>query len=267
MSNGAEAWPRSVAPADFRPRLSRMTIRGRVAPILLAALAVLLGGGSLLLFAIYLITGFRRTVELGLGPVQALAWDGALSLLFFLQHSSMVRPSVRARVRRVCGEHLVGVVYTVASGVTLLVCLVLWQPVGEPIVELTGAASWVLRLLSLLAVAGFFWGVGALGSFDTLGLQPVLDRFRRREAEPAPLAIRGPYRWVRHPLYLFSLVLFWAYPVVTADRLLFNLLWTCWVVVGTVLEERDLVSRYGEAYESYRRQVPMLLPWRPRPAR
>jgi protein-S-isoprenylcysteine O-methyltransferase Ste14 len=41
---------------------------------------------------------------------------------------------------------------------------------------------------------------------------------------------------------------------------LFNVLWTTWVVVGARLEERDLVELYGDAYRTYQRQVPMLLP-------
>ena len=243
-----------------------MTTGGRAASLLVAALAAILGGGSLLLFAVYLFAGFQQLIDLGLEPLPALAWDAGLSGLFFAQHSGMVRRSVRTRVSSALGEHLVGAVYTIASGAVLLVCLVLWQPAGDPL-ELHGAARWSVRLLFALAIAGFFWGVRALGSFDTLGLQPVLDRVRRRDSEPVRLAVRGPYRWVRHPLYLFAVVLFWACPVVTADRLLFDVLWTGWVVVGTVLEERDLVARFGDDYRAYQRRVPMLLPWRLRPYR
>jgi protein-S-isoprenylcysteine O-methyltransferase Ste14 len=57
----------------------------------------------------------------------------------------------------------------------------------------------------------------------------------------------------------------WSYPDMTLDRLLFNLLFTIWIVMGTLLEERGLVAAYGEAYRSYRRKVPMLIPWRIRP--
>lgn len=241
-----------------------MTAKGQMVSVIVAALAVVLGGGSLLLFSLYLFAGFPRLVDLGLEPLAALAWDAGLSGLFFVQHSAMVRRPVRERIERLFGEHLAGVVYTMASGATLLICLLLWQPVGEP-VELYGAAFWISRLLFALAIAGFLWGVRALGSFDTLGVRPVLDRMRRRDSEPVALAIRGPYRWVRHPLYLFALVLFWACPVITADRLLFNLLWTGWVIAGSVLEERDLVARFGDQYRAYQRGVPMLLPRRLRP--
>ena len=34
------------------------------------------------------------------------------------------------------------------------------------------------------------------------------------------MVVRGPYRWVRHPLYLTTLLMIWSYPDLTADRLL-----------------------------------------------
>ena len=77
-----------------------------------------------------------------------------------------------------------------------------------------------------------------------------------------PLAIRGPYRWVRHPLYSLFLVLLWVCPDITADRLLLNTLFTAWIVLGTVLEERDLARDLGDPYRAYQRQVPMLVPWK-----
>ncbi len=58
-----------------------------------------------------------------------------------------------------------------------------------------------------------------------------------------------------------------ANPDLTLDRLLLNLLFTVFVIVGTLFEERDLVATFGEAYRSYQRKVPMLIPWRIRPGR
>jgi len=79
---------------------------------------------------------------------------------------------------------------------------------------------------------------------------------------PATMVVRGPYRWIRHPLYLTTLLMIWSCPDLTADRLMFNFLFTGWIIVGTVLEERDLVADYGDDYRNYQRRVPMLIPYR-----
>ncbi len=44
---------------------------------------------------------------------------------------------------------------------------------------------------------------------------------------------------------------------------MYNLLWTGWIVVGTLLEERDLVHTYGDEYRDYQARVPMLFPYKP----
>ena len=64
------------------------------------------------------------------------------------------------------------------------------------------------------------------------------------------------------PPYFSVLILIWTSPEVTADRLLFNVLWTAWMVVATILEEKDLVADFGDVYRDYQRMVPMLIPWR-----
>lgn len=226
------------------------------------ALANLLGSVSLLLLVAFLLLGSFHFVRLDLSPTVALAWDALLSAAFFLQHSSMVRRSFRQRLERLVAEPFHGMIYTVASGVVLALCLVLWQRSGEPIVLLEGPLEWLLRALFLLAMLGFAWVTRALGSFDAFGVKPAIAFLRGTQPGHVPFVIAGPYRWVRHPLYFFALVLFWSCPVITPDRLLFNVLWTAWVALATILEERDLVSRFGEPYVQYQQEVPMIFPWR-----
>jgi protein-S-isoprenylcysteine O-methyltransferase Ste14 len=45
------------------------------------------------------------------------------------------------------------------------------------------------------------------------------------------------------------------------DRLLFNLLWTIWIVIGSYFEEKDLIAEFGDAYREYQKRVPMLVPF------
>jgi protein-S-isoprenylcysteine O-methyltransferase Ste14 len=231
-------------------------------PYLGVLLASGVGSASLLFLVAFLFLGSFHFLPLGLGPAAALAWNAMLSVVFFLQHSGMVRRSFRQGLERFLAEPFHGLVYTSASGAALVLCLALWQRTGEPIVLLEGPPGWSLRALFVLAIGGFAWGIRALGSVDTFGVRPAMAHLRGVQPSSLPFIIRGPYRWVRHPLYFFALVLFWCCPIVTADRLLFNVLWTAWVILATVLEERDLVAHFGEPYVRYQRDVPMILPWR-----
>jgi protein-S-isoprenylcysteine O-methyltransferase Ste14 len=115
-----------------------------------------------------------------------------------------------------------------------------------------------------MGIVGIGWGVKALKSFDPYGLTPIRDNLQDRPHKPQKFSIHGPYLWVRHPLYFFVLVLVWACPDLTLDRLIFNILWSVWIIVGTFLEEKDLVLEFGDDYRKYQRRVPMLIPWKGR---
>jgi protein-S-isoprenylcysteine O-methyltransferase Ste14 len=236
-------------------------MNSRAARIIIAV-AVFLGWASLLGFLAFLVVGPVSPLDLRLSPRGILWLDAVLSFAFFIQHSVMIRRSFRSWVIRQIPEEYFGIVYTVASGVVLLAVVLFWQESGEMIVSARGVWRWLLRAVPLAAIAGFVWGVRSLRFFDPFGTSPIVNRMKGREPRPMPLVAAGPYRWVRHPLYLFILLMIWAYPDLTVDRLVFNVLWTGWIVVASTLEERDLVAEFGDSYRRYRRSVPMLIPYR-----
>jgi len=225
--------------------------------------AFLIGGGSLVAFGLFLFGGSLDFVALGTSDKSALLIDTVLSLLFFVQHSLMIRKSFRRKVTRFVPEAYYGAVYAIASGVALTVVVLFWQKTDTSLVEINGALFWILRLLFGVAAGGFYWGVSALGYFDSFGRREITRHLRSTKPKSVPFSVRGPYRWVRHPLYFFTLVMIWTCPHLTADRLLFNALWSIWLVVGSILEERDLVKEFGSKYREYQSKVPMLIPFKP----
>jgi protein-S-isoprenylcysteine O-methyltransferase Ste14 len=226
----------------------------------LLVLAPMAAGGALLFF----LGGFLGLVDLHLDDGPALAWDAALSFAFFAQHSGMVRRRVQARLARYIPERDVRALYAVASGVILAAVVVLWQGTAWRFFEVTRPMRWAGLGLFAVGVAGFVWGVRSLGHFDPFGIRAIRAHLDGKPLAPEAVVVRGAYRWVRHPLYLFTLLIIWSRADPTADRLLLGVLWTAWIVVGTLWEERDLTLALGDAYTAYQRRVPMLLPFRRR---
>ena len=99
-----------------------------------------------------------------------------------------------------------------------------------------------------------------LQSSELFGVASIKAQLSGKPVRPPEFIVRGPYLWVRHPLYFFVIVMIWSCPDLAVDRLLFNVLWTMWIYLGTFLEERDLLADFGEAYREYQSRVPRLIP-------
>ena len=226
-----------------------------------AALSIAVGAGSLVVFTFFLYVGPFNITDFRLGVFQMLLLDACLCIVFFLQHSGMVRKTLRYRASKYISERFISAVFSVTSGVMLLILVILWQESTLTLASAEGLSRWSMRTLFFLAGAGQVWGIWSLKSADLFGTDALL-RHQGTMLKTTCLVIRGPYRWVRHPLYFTTLLMIWSYPDLTADRLLFNVLFTLWIIAGTVLEERDLVEDYGDDYRGYQRAVPMLIPYR-----
>jgi hypothetical protein len=223
------------------------------------ALAIICGLGSITLLIVGDSSGYT---DFGWSEPKLLIWDVLLSFLFFVQHSGMVRRSFRSRMESVMPMRYQGAIYTIASGIAFAVVVVFWQKSEIQLLVLEGGLLWIARICSAAAVAIFALSAYSLRTFDPLGIGPIRAHLSGRTHVPGPFVIRGPYRWVRHPLYSCVIVLFWTNPDLTTDRLLFNVLWTAWIYLGTIFEERDLKREFGDSYGEYQKRVPMLFPWR-----
>jgi protein-S-isoprenylcysteine O-methyltransferase Ste14 len=233
----------------------------KLSAYIIIVLAILIGDGALIAFAIFAFAGPTGFLDLGLEQCQILWFDTGLSMLFFIQHSGMVRNSFRRGTIRFIPQEYDRAFYAIASGLVLLAVTFCWQETPHAWQAPDGIFRWSLRAVYWLSLLGIVWGVLSLRFFDPCGVWPIVVGLRGREQKRMPFAARGAYLWVRHPLYLFMMLAIWSYPALQTDRLLFNGLWTVWIVVGAFFEERDLVAEFGETYREYQRQVPMLIPW------
>ncbi len=227
----------------------------------LLILSPVLGAGSMLILGIFLFFGSLNMVDLGMNKTASLVFDAFLCLMFFLQHSLMIRKWYRQWLTQFIRPDYHPALYSVASGIVLLILLIFWQET-EFIVKPGLFISLSLHGIFCLSAIGIFLGFLALKGFDPFGRREIINYMRGTVLRQMPFIVRGPYRWVRHPLYFFILVMIWACPNFTEDRLLFNILWTIWMITGSFLEERDLVAHFGDEYIAYQQQVPMLIPYR-----
>jgi protein-S-isoprenylcysteine O-methyltransferase Ste14 len=131
--------------------------------------------------------------------------------------------------------------------------VVIAAPLG-PELDVPQPLRWLGCALTVLGVGFAIWAIATLGRHYDLELEIHRDH---------ELVRAGPYRVVRHPIYTGLALHFIGTCLATGNLLL---------IVGTVLvtfpafylraktEEALLRERFGEQYETYAREVGMLVP-------
>jgi protein-S-isoprenylcysteine O-methyltransferase Ste14 len=190
----------------------------------------------------------------------ALAINLGLLSLFALQHSVMARPAFKRAWTRVIPESAERSTYTLLSSLALILLFWQWRPLGGVVWDVQNGIARAL----IYAAFAFGWGLVLVATFlinhfDLFGLRQVWLQFRGQPYRALPFKTPGPYRLVRHPLYVGWFFAFWATPTMTVTHLVFAVMTTAYILVAIQLEERDLVDALPE-YAQYRRRVPMLVP-------
>jgi protein-S-isoprenylcysteine O-methyltransferase Ste14 len=219
------------------------------------------------LYAIGFVSGLVVPKTIDTGTVVPMAEAFILNLLlmsiFAIQHSVMARRPFKQWWTQFVPKSVERSTYVLFSSLALVLLFWQWRPIPTAIWQVTDP-----QIASvILGVAFVGWMIVLtstflINHFELFGLHQVANNLAGRPM-PAP-RFRMPlyYNFVRHPIYLGFIIAFWAAPTMTAGHLLFASVTTAYIVVGTLLEERDLVDLFGDDYRRYKARVSMLLPWR-----
>jgi protein-S-isoprenylcysteine O-methyltransferase Ste14 len=197
------------------------------------------------------------------GPLAVnFAIDAGLLALFAVQHSIMARKWFKDWWTRIVPKAVERSTYVLFSSLALILLFTQWRPLGGMIWSVEDPVG----QLVLRGLFAFGWGLVLastflINHFDLFGLRQVWLYLLNRPYNTLRFATPGPYRLVRHPLYVGWLFAFWMTPVMTLAHLLFSIATTLYILLAIRFEERDLVREHGGAYEDYRRSVPMLVPF------
>jgi protein-S-isoprenylcysteine O-methyltransferase Ste14 len=200
----------------------------------------------------YLVTfssGVGTSAAHGSNPLDTLrlAANVALFSLFAAHHSLFARDSVKARLAQIVPDRLMRSVYVWTASLLLIFVCALWLPIGRDVYEVTG---WQADVHAAVQLAGLAIIAASVRTIDALELAGI-----RRDASRADLQVTGPYRWVRHPLYLGWMAAVFGAAHMTVDRLAFAAITSAYLIVAIPWEERALERAFPESYRRYKGQV------------
>ncbi len=134
---------------------------------------------------------------------------------------------------------------------------------GKKISGLIGAPAvfvslgWKIFAVLLLILGGVFafWSVWYMlyrGKATPLSVSPKGE-----------LLTGGPYAFTRNPMWFGTIMMYTGFAILTQSAgtvILVALLWVVFPLYLKFVEEKKLIERFGQEYELYRKQVPMLFP-------
>ena len=216
------------------------------------------------------------------GPV---TWNVVLFTVFAMHHSVFARERVRAWVTRWCPPELERSFYVWVASLLFIAVCALWQPVPGAAWNADGAALWALRLLQATGVWLTLRSAAILDVRELSGLamrRPEGLRLPAQEsvaqgsvargsvargsvargsvdgglqASVMEFKTRGPYGWVRHPIYTGWFLMVLAASPMTMTRLVFAVVSCAYLVAAIPFEERSLRNVSSGGYDRYKAQV------------
>jgi protein-S-isoprenylcysteine O-methyltransferase Ste14 len=219
------------------------------------------------LYAIGFVSGLVVPKTIDTGTVVPMAEAFIVNLLlmsvFAIQHSVMARKQFKQWWTQFVPKSVERSTYVLFSSLALILLFWQWRPMPAVVFHIDNPqiamavvglsfAGWLIVLTSTFLI----------NHFELFGLHQVANNLAGRSM-PAP-RFHTPlyYKFVRHPIYLGFIIAFWAAPTMTVGHLLFAAVTTTYIIVGILLEERDLVDLFGDDYRRYKDRVSMLVPWR-----
>ena len=219
------------------------------------------------LYALGFVEGLwvPKTIDTGtvVPLTEALIVDLLLMSVFAIQHSVMARQQFKQWWTQFVPKSIERSTYVLFSSLALALLCWQWRPMPTVLWQVTDPQ--IAMAIVGLSFAGWLIVLSStflINHFELFGLHQVANNLAGRSM-PEP-RFRTPlyYQFVRHPLYLGFIIAFWATPTMTVGHMLFAAVTTAYIVVGILLEERDLVDLFGDEYRRYSDRVSMLVPWR-----
>ncbi len=145
--------------------------------------------------------------------------------------------------------------------------IISWYFVPKPsemLWQIEGVGEYLFRLVQLLAVGGILLTLRDFNTLEFLGIAQV-KRYLTGEKtavtdERYSLNTSGMYAVSRHPLYLFSIMIFLLEPAMTLYKFLILLWLILYFYIGSIFEERRLLTEFGSRYADYKNHISRIVP-------
>lgn len=186
-------------------------------------------------------------------------WLIFIIALWGIVHSLLASLAFKNSLRRKVGDGFMKsyrLLYNIFAVISIAPALYLMIALPDKILyQIPSPWNIFMQVGQVISVFFLFATVLQTDMLSFAGLRQLLE-----EEKKGDLVINGLYRFVRHPLYTFSLLILWLSPSLTVNSIIVYAALTIYVLIGIIFEERKLLREFGKEYADYKSITPMLLP-------
>ncbi len=192
-----------------------------------------------------------------------------LFTLYGFIHSVIASEKVKVFFKKTFGKLIA--FYRLGYNVFALIGLYLiWDLAPHPslqIYKLPPPYDYLVLIPQIIALAGIIWCFKYICFKEFIGLNQI-DRYLRNEYsendldENYTLRIDGPYKYSRHPIYFFSIIILMSRAEMSLFYLTMFVSFTAYFYIGSYYEEKKMVRLFGDDYRDYQKKVPRIFPYK-----
>lgn len=190
-----------------------------------------------------------------------------LFALFSYSHSLLASNKIKRLAVSHIGNYIAfyRIFYNITSVLTVYLLFIILPRPHIIVYDLNYPYDFIILIPQYLSLAGFIWSLRFICIKEFLGISQIKrwfnDQYDVKELdEELSLRIRGAYKYIRHPLYFFSIMFLLFRPVMNLFYLTCLICIIIYFYIGSYYEEKRLVEKFGEDYIRYRKVVPRILP-------
>jgi methanethiol S-methyltransferase len=203
----------------------------------------------------------------------SLVFDSALIFflfaLFGYSHSLLASRKFKENLANNIGDKIAfyRLFYNLISIISFVAIIGLSPKPDVVLYDLPNPYDLVFFALQIVGFTGLLWAVKVIDVMEFLGINQIKRYFngsynQAELDEHSKFLIEGPFKFCRHPIYFFSIIMLMFSPSMNLWYLITLINIVIYFYVGSIYEERKLEKLFGVQYSNYKNDVPRIIPYK-----
>lgn len=187
--------------------------------------------------------------------------------LFAVSHTILAGLKIKEVIRKNYPQFLpyYRAAYNIVSLISFYLFYLLSPKPNQVVYDLPNPFDMLILIPQFASLFAFLWTTNFINSKEFLGISQI-ERALKNNYDSNSLdeiltfRIEGPYKYSRHPMYLFLILFLLLRPTMDLFYFVSFILITIYFYLGSIYEEKKLVKIFGDEYINYQKNVPRIFP-------